>query len=234
MKDVELDLLQRFSKYLNGDLGITINQVNKVCKTGVGDKLALKLLLEEYLGENELFTKYYDEIVKELNPKDYTNDEYYNNVKIKNKKYLSWELKYSKYKPYELFVYDDFKEIDGYVIPQIGYFTKPFDYLGVYQDKRLWMSITPNEINTMKKPIENAKGNVLVFGMGLGYYQYMISNKKQVNKITIVEHDQNVIDLFNKIIFPFFKFKIKIEIVRQDAYAYLSGVKDKEFDYIFV
>ena len=234
MKKLELDLLERFSKYLNGDLIITLNQVNKVCKTGIDDKNALKILLEEYLGENELFQKYYNEIINELDSNEYIDNEYYKNINIKNKNYNYWELKNSKYNPYELFVYDDFKEVDGYVLPRIGYFKKPFNYLGVYQNKRLWMSITPNEINTMKKPIINANGNVLVFGLGLGYYQYMISNKKSVNKVTIIEKDKNVIDLFNKMIFPYFKFKHKIEIINDDAYKYLSCTKDKEYDYIFI
>ena len=234
MKDIEIDLLKRFSEYLNGDLGITINQINKVKKSGVSDKFALKILLEEYLGENELFEKYYDEIIKELDESDYINNDYYKNIKINNKRYDNWIVKNTKYKPYELFVYDDFKMIDDYIIPQIGYFKKPFPYLGIYQDDRLWMSITPNEINTMKKPIEKAHGRVLTLGLGLGYFSYMVSNKREVNSITIVEKDQKVIDLFMKAIFPFFKNKIKVEIVKQDAYQYIKYVNDNEFDYIFV
>ena len=39
------------------------------------------------------------------------------------------------------------------------------------------MTITPDEIETMKEAVDQAFGNVLTFGLGLGYYAYMVSEK---------------------------------------------------------
>ena len=60
------------------------------------------------------------------------------------------------------------------------------------------MLITPNEIETMKKSISEATGNVLTYGLGLGYYAYMVSMKENVESVTIVEKDKEIIDLFKK------------------------------------
>mgnify|MGYP004628899591 FL=1 len=93
------------------------------------------------------------------------------------------------------------------------------------------MLITPNEIETMSESISEAYGNVLTYGLGLGYYQYMISNKDNVKSITIIEKDQNIIDLFTKYILPQYKYKNKIKIINEDALKYKYN---NEYDYVFV
>lgn len=57
----------------------------------------------------------------------------------------------------------------------------------VLENERIWMTITPNEIETMKEAVDKAFGNVLTFGLGLGYYAYMVSEKVNVESITVVE-----------------------------------------------
>ena len=95
------------------------------------------------------------------------------------------------------------------------------------------MSVSPNEICTMEKPIEHARGKVLTLGCGLGYFAYMASLKDEVTSVTIVEREQDVIDLFQNYILPQFKHKEKVNIVKGDAVEYLKNVKDGEFDYCF-
>jgi hypothetical protein len=222
-------LLEKLSNYLNNNpKEITINQVKKVAK-GIPDKVALSYLLKEYLEYDFDYTK----ILNELNVKDYINNEYYKNIIFPNKKYNSWEFKHEKYNSYELFVMDDFKEIDGEILPQIGYFNKPFYYPAVFENNRLWMSITPNEINTMKQDISDAYGDVLVVGCGLLYYPYMISNKNNVKSITVIEINEELIDLANKIILSQFENKNKINIIHADAYEYMNNL-DKNYDFIYI
>jgi hypothetical protein len=45
------------------------------------------------------------------------------------------------------------------------------------ENDRIWMTITPNEIEIMIKPVDEAFGHVLTYGLGLGYYAYMVSKK---------------------------------------------------------
>lgn len=93
--------------------------------------------------------------------------------------------------------------------------------------------MSPNEVFTMEKPIKNAKGKVLTLGCGMGYFAYMASIKEDVESITIIELEQNVIDLFEKCILPQFENKDKIKIVKADAVEYLRNTEDGVYDYCF-
>lgn len=235
MNNEELELLEKLASFLNNNpKAITLNQVNKVMKIGVSKSEAVKALVKEYLEYDNLLDRYYDDIVKELNQNEFAEDEYYKNIKFQNKKFAGWEIKMEKYNAYELFVREDFKVVNGIVLPQIGYFERPFQFPAAFQNGRMWMSVTPNEINTMKNPIDLAYGNVLTFGLGIGYFSYMVANKDNVDSVTIIEKDPKIINLFNTFIFPHFKNKEKINIINDDAFKYLKKLQDGKFDYLFV
>ena len=184
---------------------------------------------------NDLLKKYYLKSVKRLNEQEYYQNPYYKNIKIPNKTIDKWTLGYQKYKSYEAFIRDDLI-IDGYrEIPSIGYFDKTFSFPTVFENGVEWMAIKPNEIETMKQSIKEAKGNVLVYGLGLGYYAYMISLKNEVSNITIIERDESVIKLFNEYILSQFENKDKIRIIQCDAFEYAEKVaKNHTYTYVFV
>ena len=97
------------------------------------------------------------------------------------------------------------------------------------------MTVTPNEIETMAIPLEKAHGNIAVFGLGLGYYAYMVSEKKNVSHITIIERDKDAISLFREYLLPQFPNKNKICIVQADAFDYLNlEMKKESVDFAFV
>lgn len=183
---------------------------------------------------NKLCREYYKKMIKCLSPEEYKNDPYYKNIKIPEAKSGKWALKNQEYKPYELFVCADL-EIDGYrEMPQLGYFRESFSFPTVFENGIEWMAIKPNEIETMKGPIREAHGNVLVLGLGLGYYTYMISEKENVDSITVVERDKSVIELFENQILPQFKNKHKITVVCMDAFDYMeNNAREKKFDFQF-
>ncbi|SFS94039.1 hypothetical protein [Paenibacillus sp. 453mf] len=58
------------------------------------------------------------------------------------------------------------------------------------------------KIETMKEPVEAAFGNALTFGLGLGYYAYMVSEKDNVKSVTVVEANEHVIRLLKEHILP--------------------------------
>ena len=66
------------------------------------------------------------------------------------------------------------------------------------KDDVVWMSTDPNEIITMNPYIQKAHGDILVMGLGLGYYPFMTALKDDVKSITIIEKDPKVIDIFKK------------------------------------
>jgi hypothetical protein len=183
----------------------------------------------------ELFKEYYSKSVKRLDENEYYQNPYYKSIKIPNKQIGKWTLGVQEYQHYEAFIRDDII-IDGYKeIPQIGYFDKKFIFPTVFENGVEWMAIKPNEIETMKNAIKAAHGDVLVYGLGLGYYAYMISLMEAVTSITIIERDESVIKLFKEYILPQFENKYKIKIVKGDAFDYAENeAKNHKYDFAFV
>ena len=105
---------------------------------------------------------------------------------------------------------------------QIGFFRERFAYPAVEQDGREWMAVKPSEIETMRAPIEEATGRVVTFGLGLGYFAYMVSEKPDVTSLDIVERSEEAIALFERHILPQFPNKEKIRIIRSDAFGFLN------------
>lgn len=102
------------------------------------------------------------------------------------------------------------------------------------ENGRLWMSITPNEIETMKEAVERGFGKVLTFGLGLGYYAYMASQKNNVESITIIENNQDVIELFKSHVLPQFPNAHKIKIIKADAFEYVEKhMTNGKYDFVF-
>ena len=183
---------------------------------------------------NELLKEYYLKSVKRLDKKEYEENPYYKNIKIPNKQIDKWTLGYQTYQPYEAFIRDDIIK-NGYIeIPQLGYFSEKFIFPTVFENGVEWMAIKPNEIETMKEAIEKARGSVLVYGLGLGYFAYMISIKNNVKDITIIERDENVIKLFKEHILPQFENKRKISVIQADAFDFAENEMGKsKYDFVF-
>lgn len=166
--------------------------------------------------------------IKELDIKDYINDKYYLDIKPKEVKIKmnnnSYHLYYKYYKPFNYFLYDEIKvkDKDYKEINSLGYFNTPFKYLVLDKNDETWMSIIPHEINTMKEDISKIKGNIVVYGLGLGYFIYLASLKEDVNKVIVIEKDIEIINIFNKYLLPLFnkRSKDKIIILNVDAFSF--------------
>lgn len=208
------------------------------------DKIILALLTEQLLtpcigNEPVLMDYFMDRLLDESKEFDidfFNSNPYIKNIDFTSRRQGDFELKYLEFAQYELFIYDVPKRVDGVVdIPRLGLFNEKIKYPALFQrsNKTVWMSITPNEIFTMEKPIENANGRVLTLGCGMGYFAYMASLKEDVKSVMIVEIDQQVIDLFENCILPQFENKDKITIVKADAVEFLKTMEDGAFDYCF-
>lgn len=77
------------------------------------------------------------------------------------------------------------------------------------------MSNTPDEIRDFMHFVREAKGNVLINGLGLGVVLTAILNKKEVTKVTVVEQSEDVIMM----VAPCFNDE-RLTIVHADAYTY--------------
>ena len=228
-------IMSKLSIYLNNYSDyITKEMIDNIKKEfDFNDLESFKIILTSLLEitDKELIHEF-DKIVFELDKNKYEDNLYYKNISFKNIKSNKWRFRYESYKPYEAFVFNDLRKINDKLYPCIGYFKEEYKYPAVLENNREWMLITPNEIETMEKPINEATGNVLTYGLGLGYYAYMVSMKEDVKTVTIVEKDKEIIELFNKYILPQFRFKDKIRIINMDAFEYFK--KNIYYDFVFV
>jgi hypothetical protein len=216
------------------------------------------LMEDENISEEEAYAKAFTEILK-VDPQDdeiqrllktcsinrferldgrrYLQDPYAQNIQVSERQLGNWEFRINHYEPYEGFVFKDttvLPEKNYAEITHLGFFTETIPYLSVLQKQQVWMSITPHEITTMEEAINNAHGHVLTFGLGLGYFTYRASLKDEVRDITVIEKDPKVIRLFEENILPQFRFRNKVRILNEDAFAYAEKeMKNGVFDNAF-
>ncbi|MBQ9416115.1 MAG: hypothetical protein IJU20_04650 [Clostridia bacterium] len=210
-------------------------------RTGVSTDYAYAVCLAslfglESVGEGQdYFRNYFVPMVHQLSPESFRADPYYRCIRIPEASRGNWQLRTQTLKPGEGFICDDFKVFpDGRLVPQVGFFDEPFSYPAVLQNGREWMTLMPNETVTSREAVERSRGNVLTFGLGLGYFAYMASIKPEVAHLTVVELDPDVISLFNEFILPQFPLRDKIEVIQSDAFDYAEKrMKKGQFDFVF-
>lgn len=182
----------------------------------------------------QLFENHLLPSIKKIDLAPYTRNPYYQT--IKNHEYMghNLELISKQYRKNQLFIYDDVINVGPYFQERLslGYTPKPFPYLALVENQHIWMAIIPHEIRTMEAAVLEAKGRVLVLGLGLGYYPFMISAKDEVTSIVIVEKDAKIIEIFNEYLLPQFPHAHKITTIQADAYDYMRA-HHHQFDYAF-
>ena len=185
--------------------------------------------------ERVLIRDYVTPSVRVMDAERYRKNPYYTNIKIPEIKKGRWELKREKYPAYRGviaadIVFDGFREI-----PPLGFFPEDFEFPAVLEDGNEWMTLTPVDLDTSDEAIERAHGKVVTFGLGLGYYTYMVCEKENVESITVVERSEDVIALFKEYILPQFSHPEKVRIVNADAFEYAEHTMPAErYDVAFV
>ena len=244
IEDDNFRIFSLMSNYLNNySTYITKADIDEVKTKNMSAEQAFSIILANGVGldildkntDRDFYNKYFTKMMKCLKTNDYKENEYYKNIINPKIKQDNIEFKYEYYKPYEGFVFNDIeKDLEGRMYPQVGFFEEHFRYPAILENGRIWMTVTPNEIETMKSPIEKAHGKVLTLGLGLGYYQYMISNKTNVDEIYIIDKNETIINLFKKYILPQFQNKDKIKIIHADAFEFLKNDMSKyNFNFVF-
>jgi len=89
------------------------------------------------------------------------------------------------------------------------------------------MSNTPDELSSSMAPVLEGRGDVLIFGLGLGCILPDLLAKEEVNSVLVVEKNRNVIDLVS----PSFSDP-KLTIVEGDAFVW-KPEKGRKFSTIF-
>lgn len=229
-----------------------MNIIVTECNDCIIDSRIVEAVKQQGLNRNTLFfSAFFDLLSKYKNDKiaeacaavatsqaaifdaDDLKNPYLNNIKIRDARKGNIRLTKNVCNPYEMFHYSTAFYSEGVFVPRIGVFTKKFEFPTLTENEQVWMTITPNEITTMQKPIEKAHGKVLTLGCGLGYFAYMAASKPDVESVTIVELSNDVIDIFIENILPQFKHPEKINIIHTDAVEYLKKIGNRDYDYCF-
>ena len=224
---------------------ITAEMINALTEDGsISKEEALRALVAEIfkldfdngIEDRILIRDYVNPSIRILDRAKYENDPYYKNIKLKNVKDGAWEIRMEKYAPYRAVICDDLMiNEDLSEIPPLGFFTEEFVFPAVLENGNEWMTLTPVDLDTCEEAIKEARGKVVTFGLGLGYYAYMASEKAEVDSVTVVEKSPQVINLFKKYILPQFTHPEKITVVECDAFEYAEKTMPSEnFDLAFV
>lgn len=244
-KYLNLSAVEFYDNYLkDGYLSIQKESIQELMKKGglkETDAFYMALLLSEDISPESEDVKALERTnklneVTRLNPDTYLHHDF-TDLPVEEKKVGNWELKYNYFDCYEGFLYDDsYADNNSYFAERnyLGFFTKKVPYLTVLENNVVWMSITPYEINTMKKSINNAHGNVIAYGLGLGYFALSALKNPNVNHVTVIEKDRKAIKLFEEEIKPKARFANNIEIINSDAYAFnKKNLKNGNYDFAF-
>jgi hypothetical protein len=191
--------------------------------------------------ENELI-----EILKKYNvPSDsfkydskiLTENPYYKNIKLDDVYSETVRYENATIKKRTLMNMNFHKSMGKYLFHYhpIGYFDEDID-LPVLKEgsDKVWMSPAISEIESMGDGIEKGHGKCMTMGLGIGVLPYLWLLKDEVESVTIVEFNNDVIDLFEKYIRPQFKTDKKFEIIHGNAFDYYNEDFLNQFDYVYV
>ena len=220
----------------NRETVLTLSRECNISEEEAYPELLAAVMGLETVGKDRSFCfRYLRPAVCKLHAIDYESDPYFRSVNFPTKTLGRWDLHWVVQPAYEAFAAKDLRvEKDGRLLPTLGYFDKDYRYPAVFEKGRVWMTLLPIEIETMKAPIARAKGRVLTYGLGLGYFAFHASRKPEVESVTVVETSKDSIELFRRYLLPSFPYPEKIRIVEDDAFHYAETVlKDGDFDFVF-
>lgn len=238
-------ILTKLSIYLNGHSDfVNAEMVESLSKEfSISKAEAFSMLfaggmdmdVTENARDTRIFREDFPRMLHCLSFEEFENDPYYRNIVIPNARIGACELKHETLKAYEAFVCDDRKSFpDGASLPQIGYFERDFHYPVLCENERVWMSVTPCEVATVAPAAKAAHGRALTLGLGLGYFMYMASMNPNVETVTAVEKNEDVIRLFETRILPQFPNADKVRILRGDAFELTPDLyRSGRYDFMF-
>ncbi len=200
---------------------------------------AYAALLSAHLGldperaeDRVLYRQALPRVLRRCEAADYEADAYLRQIQQVHGQKGDVELTQDVIAPMELFVRDDFIRDGENVYPQLGWFDQKFTFPAVKEKNRVWMTVTPNEINTIQPCVRESRGRVLTFGLGLGYYAFHCLLKQDVSRVTVVERNPEVIEVFRAWLLPHFPRPEALKIVQADAFDYATAHLG-EYDTVF-
>lgn len=232
------EYLERYPEVITKEMIDTLTEGGEITATEALVAILSEIFALDFENADDrvLIRDYLTPSVRLLDRGNYENNPYYKNIRLSDIQDGNWEIRTEKYAPYRGVICDDMEIFeDMREVPPLGFFTEEFSFPAILEDGNEWMTLTPVDLDTCEEAIKEARGKVVTFGLGLGYYAYMVSEKEEVESVTVVELSPDVIRLFKKHILPKMPNRSKIKIVNADAFEYAERVMPSEgFDLAFV
>lgn len=93
-----------------------------------------------------------------------------------------------------------------------------------------WMSVSDMEVGTMSDQVLEARGDVLVGGLGMALYPALLEVNERVKSVTVVERDDNIIRMME----PYTDL-LGVDVVNDDLFRYATtNAARRRFDYVYV
>ena len=236
-------LLERLSCALQMGPLCTEETLLELTDLGISREEAMAAVLLSAMGLDEetepgkeIYRGYLPQMLAECAPEDVEEDAYVRAVGSLSFCQGRHALTMDSLEPMQLFVRNDF-EMDraGRVLPQIGFFSREVRFPVLLENGLSWMSCEPNEIATLRPLAQQAYGNVVMMGLGLGYYAYHALLNPEVRSVTVVERDAETIALFQKALLPCFPRHEALTIIQDDAFSFArSELKKRKADTVLV
>ena len=85
---------------------------------------------------------------------------------------------------------------------------------------KVWMSLTPMEVFTLRPGVRMARGKVVVAGLGLSWFLKKVHDRGCVDEVVLIEKDRDLLDWYGQDLCGQLP-KVR-EVICGDAYAYLG------------
>ncbi len=92
---------------------------------------------------------------------------------------------------------------------------------------KLWMSLTPNELISLRAGVKFARGRVVLGGLGLGWLLSRVCQRPVVDDVTVVEKDGELLRWLKPVLckrYPAVAFKVD-RWIEDDVYDFLKARK---------
>jgi spermidine synthase len=80
--------------------------------------------------------------------------------------------------------------------------------------------------------IDNAKGDIIIFGLGLGLVIFPLLNDSEITSITVVDNSIDIIDNIGPII-KSYDINNKLTLINGDAFTYYQQLNEAKFDVMY-
>lgn len=165
-----------------------------------------------------------------------TDNPYYRNIRLDNVRFKTVRYEKDAIKKRTLISMDFHKPMGKYLFHYhpMGYFETDVEMPVLKEGDKVWMSPAISEVKSMEDGIEKGHGKCLTMGLGIGLLPYLWLLKDEVDSVTVVEFNQDVIHLFETFIRPQFPTHKKLEIIHGDAFDYYNEDFLNKFDYAYL